>query len=425
MSNITLDAPAADAAPAPAPKGGFTPYTVLLALASLRLTVVLFVLSFFLVLFGTLAQIDLGIWTVIKGYFRSFYVWVPFNLFYQFGQVFLGFPREWSPNVPIRVPGSFPFPAGWTLAILLMVNLVAAHLVRFKLSVRRSGILVLHLGLIVMLIGEVITGLYAVEGNMIINEGQTVNAVSENRRNELVVIDRSGDETKEVSVPSELLRRKGKKISHADLPFDIEPVRYMVNADIVRAGKDNPADSGIGRFDEAAERAEVSGVATKQTVDLPACYVKLIDKKTGEAIGTYLFYILLDEQVVTVGGKQYEVALRFRQTYRHFSLTLIDFRFDRHPGTNTPKNFSSEVRLVDPKTGDDRVQIIRMNEPLRHAGETFYQADWNKQTERGTVLQVVRNPAWQLPYWSCGIVTLGLLIHFGIALTDFLRKRGV
>lgn len=423
MSNITLEAPAAESPPAPKSKS--IPYQVLEAMASLRLTVVLFVLSFLLVLFGTLAQIDLGIWTVIRAYFRDFVVWVPFNLFNQFGQIFLGLPREWSPGVPVRVPGSFPFPAGWTLAFLLLVNLVAAHVVRFKLTMRRSGILVLHAGLIVMLIGEVITGVYAVEGNMIINEGQTVNTVSENRRNELVVIDRSGEKTREVSIPSELLRQKGTKISHDDLPFDVEPVRYMVNADIVRAGKDNPGDSGIARFDAAAERAEVSGVATKQTVDLPACYVKLIDRKTGEPIGTYVFSILLEEQVVTVNGKPYEMALRFRQTYRPFSLTLIKFRFDKHPGTNTPKNFSSEVRLVDPQTGDDRVQVIRMNEPLRHRGETFYQADWNKQTERGTVLQVVRNPAWQLPYWSCAIVTLGLLIHFGFVLTDFLNKRGV
>ena len=44
------------------------------ALASLRLTVVLFVLSMALVFFGTLAQIDNGIWTVVSAYFRSFFV---------------------------------------------------------------------------------------------------------------------------------------------------------------------------------------------------------------------------------------------------------------------------------------------------------------------------------------------------------------
>ena len=54
--------------------------------------------------------------------------------------------------------------------------------------------------------------------------------------------------------------------------------------------------------------------------------------------------------------------------------------------------------------------MTSMNEPLRHRGDTYFQADWNKKTEKGTVLQVVRNPAWQLPYWSCAIVALGMLM---------------
>ena len=46
------------------------------------------------------------------------------------------------------------------------------------------------------------------------------------------------------------------------------------------------------------------------------------------------------------------------------------------------------------------------------------------KTERGTVLQVVRNPGWQLPYWSCLIVSVGMLMHFGVVLGSFLQKRG-
>jgi len=36
---------------------------------------------------------------------------------------------------------------------------------------------------------------------------------------------------------------------------------------------------------------------------------------------------------------------------------------------------------------------------------------------------VVRNPAWQLPYWSCAVVALGMLIHFGLNLANFLERR--
>src|SRR5947207_734845 len=69
------------------------PGRALAVLASLRLTVVLFALSMVLVFVGTLAQMDEGIWTVVNKYFRSFGVWVPFQLFVKLGQVFFGVPK--------------------------------------------------------------------------------------------------------------------------------------------------------------------------------------------------------------------------------------------------------------------------------------------------------------------------------------------
>jgi cytochrome c biogenesis protein ResB len=124
-----------------------------------------------------------------------------------------------------------------------------------------------------------------------------------------------------------------------------------------------------------------------------------------------------------VDGQTYEVALRFRHSYKPYTLKLLEFRHDLYPGTTTPRNFSSKVRLVDEELGEDREVTISMNNPLRHRGETFYQADWNKETERGTVLQVVRNPGWLLPYFSCVIVALGMIFHFGLNLSTFLQRR--
>jgi len=63
-----------------------------------------------------------------------------------------------------------------------------------------------------------------------------------------------------------------------------------------------------------------------------------------------------------------------------------------------------------------------MNNPLRFAGLTFYQAGF-ENNDRTTILQVVRNPSWRLPYFACGLMSLGLLIQFGISLTGFIRKR--
>lgn len=43
----------------------------------------------------------------------------------------------------------------------------------------------------------------------------------------------------------------------------------------------------------------------------------------------------------------------------------------------------------------------------------------------GTILQVVRNPGWTMPYLSCLIVGIGLLYHFGITLYKFIDRRVV
>src|SRR5262249_50514462 len=156
-----------------------------------RLTVFLFVLSLGLVFFGTLAQIEGGIWTIVNDYFRSFIVWVPFQLLFQFGQVFFGLPTTTQVDgqpVHLVVPGGFPFPGGFVIGSLLFINLLAAHAVRFKVTWKRSGILLIHAGLGLLLVNELVTHLYAREGNMTIDEGTTVNFVEHTRFSELAVI---------------------------------------------------------------------------------------------------------------------------------------------------------------------------------------------------------------------------------------------
>ena len=394
-------------------------------IASLRLTVVLFALSMVLVFCGTLAQRELGIWSVVEKYFRNYgLVWIPFRhlVFYD-------------------VPGSFPFPGGFLLGSLLMTNLLAAHAVwvinmvtapgfHAGLLMRRSGILLLHAGLVVMMVGEVITHHYAVEGNMIIVEGGSSNFVQDARHPELVVLTPKDDATDEVvAVPGWQLK-KGGRISHELLPFDVEVLSYFPNTGKPaepEAGADNPATAGDGRFEVAVPRPEVSGTDPEQKFDYPSAYVRLTDRG-GADLGTYLVslhYFVEDRpQEVKVGGTTYELFLRFRRSYKSYTMHLKDFHHEKYPGTQTPKDYSSYVRLVDPENNEDREVRIWMNHPLRYRGETFFQSSF-LEGDKGTILQVVRNPGWLMPYVSCGIVAGGMLVHFGIGLVTFLNRRAM
>jgi hypothetical protein len=385
--------------------------------ASLRITVVLFLLAILLIFFGTLAQVDAGIWTVVTKYFRCFFAWIPFKIFFFRG-------------VRDRIHGGFPFPGGWLIAGLLLVNLLAAHAIRFRLTWKRSGVLILHAGLIVMIAGEFITGLFAVESRMGINTGKTSNYLYSHQYVELAFSTRTKDgEERIVAIPNGILKKQGT-VNNESLPFIVHVDKFMVNSKLSPPGSDldNPATAGAGLNRIAIERPEGSGV-DEGDVDHAAAYVTLVDRKTGKA-STYLFAeqfgstepseFGLPPQQISVDDRVFEGELRFARTYEPFTVKLHDVTAQYYPGTETPRSFVSRIHMTDPEEGVERDETISMNAPLRYRGYTFYQANVNMDW---TGLQVVRNPGAPMPYLSCGLVAVGMLVHFGIQLIEFLRRR--
>ncbi|MEZ6193779.1 MAG: cytochrome c biogenesis protein ResB [Phycisphaerales bacterium] len=459
-------------------------------LASLKLTVLLLALSVMLVFMGTLAQVDQGIWDVVGGYFRSFYVYVPLQLF---------FPRD------VRIPGELPFPGGYTIGVLMLLNLLAAHTLRFNVRAKglrlligllvmltgglllawfhnspvpghvltlyggyagvlplmllgavvyspmvvgcwiifgkRAGIILIHSALILLLIGEAVTARTAVETQMPIYEGTSASWAHDIREVELAVIDPSDasyDET--VVVPQSMLRRSartGQRISHPDLPFDIVVDQYLSQSRIVPIAQSGRARAdatrGFGVSHVAVAAPAVSGVDLDKSIDVPSALVSLgtADGPVGRYLVSPHFQAdshLVVGQDVSVGDKTYQLSLRFRRYYRPFTLHLIRFHHDLYPGTNIPRNFASDIRLVDTQEHVDRELKIYMNNPLRYRGEIYFQSSWIPgaragDPDRGTVLMVVRNPGWTIPYIACAMGAIGMTVQFGSGLAGFLRRR--
>ncbi len=303
---------------------------------------------------------------------------------------------------------------------------------------KRAGIVLLHGGIGLLMFGELLTGLTAKEAQMQITEGQTVSHTYDIRSTELAITTAAGEDLRETVLPESLLAQhaaRGEILSHPDLPFDLRVVRFDINSrlgEVARVAK-NLANQGIGLSRVALPAQSVVGVAD-QGVNMPSAYVEVLDSEMGESLGVWLVSTLFlapgdaggdsaVPQSVTVGEKTYNLDLRFRRTYKPYSLTLNDFRFDRYVGTQMAKNYSSDLILRDPSQGVDREVRVWMNNPLRYAGDTIYQASFDKGTERTTTLQVVTNGGWMIPYVSCMLVGLGMLAHFGVVLTRFTRRR--
>ncbi|VGO22506.1 cytochrome c biogenesis protein ResB [Pontiella sulfatireligans] len=461
---------------------------------SLKLTVVLLALSMVLVFAGTLAQVDKGIWTVVDQYFRCIIAWIDLPVF---------FPRMWDiPNIRI------PFPGGYLIGWLLVINLITVHWASFKVQVnggrriagllmlllgvvvtlgvmfgwgaasvaatesdafwrvflrlgrgslaavvfyiacvllyrKRAGMVLLHGGILFLMVGEFMTAMFAVEARMTIKEGETVNYIDHSQQLEIAFTEVSNPDHDTVTVLPQRSLKEGAVIASEQLPFDVKINRYYVNSnrpqplDSVpdRARSLYPKYEGYGSRLYVAEQSEVSGATG--AMNAPSVDVELFDRTSGASLGRYIlslwFYPNFVQRTwdmptrIKLAGKEYEVYLRFRREYltspsgSPFSIKLLDFVHEKYEGTQMPKDFASQILLVNEGDDIDRELRIWMNNPLRYARRTFYQSGYLPD-DSGTVLQVVRNDSWMIPYLACMIVFVGMTAQFLQSLRRYQRS---
>ena len=366
-------------------------------LVSLKLTVVLLVFSLILVFVATLDQVNLGIWAVQEKYFRSFVV----------------YSRIGGVSIPV-------FPGGYAIGGLLLANLIASHVYRFGFAWRKTGIVLTHFGLIVLLVGELLSGLWQKDTYLRLDEGQTKNYSESFRTNELAFVEVTDPKVDSVVAIPEALLAKRKDIQHPKLPFRIVTKQYFENSGVHRHTH-GPASQATAGFGTSMDAVPIAPTYRQDERNLPSAYIELVTPE--KSLGTYLVSShFLTPQEFTHEGRTWRVLLRTERVYYPFTLTLLKFTHDRYPGTEIPKNFSSKLRLKTPDGRDDREVLVYMNNPLRYAGLTFYQAGF-ENNDRTTVLQVVRNPSWLLPYVATVLMSLGLTVQFGMHLVNFAGKR--
>jgi hypothetical protein len=382
-------------------------------LGSLRLTVYLLAFSVILVFFGTLDQIRIGIRGAQQIYFESLLA-------------FWYYPETWPMGgVLNKIP--VPVPGGYLIGPLLFLNLIFSHIRHFRLRWNIAGISLIHAGVMLLLIGQLVTNLTQEESYMWLDEGDQANFVRSFHNDELYLTKTNPDGTMGIfSYPfSEL--KDGKRIDPENFPFDVEVKKVFQNAEIKNGGDaEGQSRYGVNRGIGAQLNLGVTEVASFHSSDKRDIRTAVVEiLSDSQSLGTYLVSNIFEdrfpEQTFSVDGTSYAVGLRFKKTYLPFTITLLDFRHDRYPGTNIPMNFSSKVRVENPSKGESQEVTVFMNNPLRYGGLTFYQASFAKQ-DTASMFQVVRNPGRQLPYIACILVSIGLLYQFGWVAYRSLRR---
>ena len=328
---------------------------LLKALSSLWMTLACLAGLAVVVTLCTLAQAKLGIYKAVELYIRSLAIYAPLG------------------GYKIAV-----FPGGALVGALLLVNLSAAQL-RLERSWRKAGLWVVHLGLILLFLGEFVSGIVRHEAQLTLERGQTLDYADDSRHVELALIDETDPSSDRVySISDSVLKRHGE-VGKPALPLLVRVHQFSAKY-----------------RDDAVEDAQAD--------------VEIAENPLSADGGRWM--LSMREPVrFSAAGRRYRVALRPRRYQLPVALTLEEFRRDTYPGTDIPRSFSSRVIVRDGGQPDGRPALISMNNPLRVAGFTFYQAGF-AQDDRVSILEVVDNPAWALPYLSCALVSLGLIVHF-------------
>ena len=376
-------------------------------ISSLKLTVICLSLAIMLVFVGTMAQVNFGIHEVQHRYFQSLLVWWPAG----------------SPWLKIPV-----FPGGHLLGAVLLVNLIAAHVRRFRWTWSKLGIQLTHAGLIVLLAGVLLTDWLSVESFMRLGPGETKNFSEDPRAMELAVIEVSDKASDQVTAIPEARLKRGGEIGSGSLPFRIVVRRFYQNSRLQQL--DKAGDNALPAATEGAGAqiavTEVPQATAQNERDLQSAVIEIAPMPGDSAAPPPATWLVSDQiigqQTFSYAGKSWRLLMRPERHYKPYSLTLQKFTHERYAGTQIAKNFATRAVLTDPERNESRDVLIYMNHPLRYRGETFFQSGF-EQNDTVTILQVVYNPSFLAPYVACVIVAAGLLFQFGYHFFGFLRRR--
>jgi hypothetical protein len=134
-----------------------------------------------------------------------------------------------------------------------MLNLLAAHAIRFKPTRKKIGLFMIHAGVVLLLFGQLLTELLSRESSMRLVEGQTKNYSESFRENELALVDVSNPQNDSVICLPETMLAKQREFSVPQTPFTLRVKHYWPNSILstkpgpVRSKPTRPAGFAVKR----------------------------------------------------------------------------------------------------------------------------------------------------------------------------------
>ena len=330
-----------------------------------------------LVTLGTVTQKDLGLYNATEKYLNSIILWL----------------------------GPVPTPGGLLTIGVIFIALCVKFIFYSPWRIKKAGTILTHLGVLLLLLGGIITATNAKEGFMIIPEGRNVNAVSDYFKRVLVI------------------QKNGKIVEMFD--FDALSKTQSLKTQgleikILEKCNNCGVRAPTGTYQNLQGLAEhMEPFPTAQEKQKEANFSGLIlgvKNPQNNQSGTYIVMEDVPKNPeFKINQDRLRLVLQRQSEALPFSITLDDFRKTDYPGTDKAREYTSDLIIHD--GGIAWPATISMNQPLRYKGYSFYQSSFDQRADTEvTVLNVVQNKGRLFPYIATLIIFIGILLHLIIHL---------
>ena len=296
----------------------------------------------------------------------------------------------------------------YALLALLSFSLLAKLLLKSPPSRTTSGIIITHLGALLLMFGGLLTALSSEEGFLSAAEGESTRIVSDYHARELVLLDDSSEAVfrwphRELSA--------GETLTAESLGLSLTIEKVCRNC--LPAMREGAADEDHG----VAAQVTLTHQPLEKQDEANLAGIELKLSGAGEAQdGRYVLFEPMQNrpEITLEDGRTLTLAVRKTQRELPFTVTLLAFDKFTYPGSDTAREYQSRVE-IDEGGGFVWQALIRMNEPLRVMGYTLYQSSFLERSgEQISVLAVVKNKGRVFPYVASFVIGFGILWHLRV-----------
>lgn len=330
-------------------------------ISSLKLAVFCLALLCILVFLGTVYQTQHGLFLAQEKFFNP---WISF----------IGF---------------LPIPSAKTIMSIFFINLLFALLLRFSFSWKKFGLILSHLGILLLLFSGFLIVSFSQESFLKLYEGEAKNISDDYYKWQLIHVD---------------------KYSNKTAIYDLDSLNEGFKLDERLVLDSIYKNSRLFKTPFAGDILKEMPLEKEYENNTPG----LIFNKN----------IILEANIAKTYSDDLSLLILRRKIYKlPFSIKLLDVNRDLYPGTEIAKSYSSKI-LVN-SNGLEREMLISMNKPFRTGLYTVFQASYgiDEDGTEYTVLAIVKNLNYSLPYLATILASLGLFIYLFQLLFNLMKLR--